>query len=174
MPEPNSIASTMGSWISGFIMWLITYFAAYKVRHTRDGLNDSRATSVDAQKFQRGACGKTTVCRARKRPAINPRSREALQTLQPPLSKAKTRPPTRRGSPPELKPRGMQNQNSWDAGSFLRTTKLDLSLAQFLHISPKARAAMAEAIRLERNPKRIRQKTTRFAEPLLLLLVLPL
>ena len=60
----------------------------------------------------------------------------------------------------------MQNQGPWDAGSFLRTAKLDLSLAQFLHFSPKARAAMAEAIRLEPNPKKTRQKTTRFAEPI--------
>ena len=100
------------------------------------------------------------------RPRIDPRSREALQTLQPPIQKTKTRATAKRGSPPELKPRGMQNQNPWDAGSFLRTAKLDLSLAQFLHFSPKARAALAEAIRLEPNPKRTRPKTTRFADPL--------
>ena len=103
---------------------------------------------------------------AAKRPRVDPRSREALQTLPPPIQKTKMRPTTKRGSPPELKPRGMQNQGPWDAGSFLRTAKLDLSLAQFLHFSPKARAALAEAIRLEPNPKRKQQKTTRFAEPL--------
>ena len=103
---------------------------------------------------------------ASKRPTINPRSREALQTLQPPILKSKTtRAPAKRGSPPELKPRGMQNQSPWDAGSFLRGTKLDLTLAQFLHFSPKARAAMAEAIRLEPNPNRQRQKSTRFTDP---------
>ena len=107
---------------------------------------------------------------ASKRPVVDPRSREALQTLQPAIPKAKPRPATTRaaprGAPPELKPRGMQGQNPWDAGTFLRSTKIDLSLAQFLHFSPKARAALAEAIRLEPNPRRTRQKTTRFAEPL--------
>ena len=102
-----------------------------------------------------------------KRPIVNPRSREALQTLQPPIQKSKTtRATAKRGSPPELKPRGMQNQSPWDAGSFLRGTKLDLTLAQFLHFSPKARAAMAEAIRLEPNPNKQRRKITRFSDPL--------
>ena len=103
---------------------------------------------------------------ASKRPAVNPRSREALQTLQPPIQKTRAKPTTKRGAPPELKPRGMQDQNPWDAGNFLRTTKLDVTLAQFLHFSPKARAGLAEAIRLQPNPRRTSQKATRFADPL--------
>ena len=33
MSEANSIASSVGTWVSGLVVLLITYFVAYKMRH---------------------------------------------------------------------------------------------------------------------------------------------
>lgn len=34
MPESHSIASTVASWVSGPLVWVISYLAAYTVRNT--------------------------------------------------------------------------------------------------------------------------------------------
>ena len=42
MPEAHSIASSVGSWVSGLVVWLITYFAAARVRHTPTSSDQDR------------------------------------------------------------------------------------------------------------------------------------
>ena len=34
MPEAHNIASAVGSWVSGLVVWVVTVFTAAKVRHT--------------------------------------------------------------------------------------------------------------------------------------------
>ncbi|KAL8794658.1 MAG: hypothetical protein Q9182_007606 [Xanthomendoza sp. 2 TL-2023] len=76
------------------------------------------------------------------------------------------KPRTPKGAPPVPRPRGMGDQEPWNAAEFIRNTNIRLSLAQYLHISPKARAALAEVIRSEPTARKTpaRKKQTRFAE----------
>ncbi|KAL8801351.1 MAG: hypothetical protein Q9182_004518 [Xanthomendoza sp. 2 TL-2023] len=69
-----------------------------------------------------------------------------------PQKKHKNTGKTPRAKAPPRKPRGMAEQSSWDAASFLRDTIVSLSMMQLVDIEPKARAALAESLRLEPAP----------------------
>ena len=58
-----------------------------------------------------------------------------------------------RGALPAQKPRGMGKQDPWSASDFLQNTMVNISMAQFVHIAPKARASLAQALQLEPKPE---------------------
>lgn len=95
-------------------------------------------------------------------------SRQPFQlaaTTSPKKGKAPARPRLPKGAPPMMKPKGMGNQAPWDAAGFTQETVVNITLAQLLQFAPKARVALAEAIKLESNPTRKKTtKKTRFAE----------
>ena len=70
-----------------------------------------------------------------------------------PQKKQKSDGPTiRRPKAPPQKPRGMTGQKNWDAATFFRDTVVPISVMQLAELSAKARAGMAEALRLEPAP----------------------
>lgn len=56
-----------------------------------------------------------------------------------------------RDAPFDLRLRDMRIQESFSIPEFYQTAKIDITLAQLLHYSPKIKAALAKAIRLEPN-----------------------
>lgn len=92
--------------------------------------------------------GRTLRLVSRAHPPEQERSNEHMSPGLPPAPKPKAP----RSSAGLRKPRGMVEHEAWNAASFLRDTRMPISLIQLAHLAPKGREAVAEALRLEPHP----------------------